>query len=116
VREGLNVIKEKIARDGKYVSKAGKVRQEARLAWCRARQDRSGAARTRIGIGKVAREIGLGVDTVHRLKRKIAAHAPLGRTTAKRHGPAAGRPETATWLPYQPGENGENSGPTGPAA
>ena len=27
-----------------------------------------------IGIGKVAREIGLGVGTVHRLKRETAAY------------------------------------------
>src|SRR5262245_38469605 len=28
-----------------------------------------------IGIGKVAREVGLGVGTVHRLKREIEEHA-----------------------------------------
>ena len=77
VRAGLNVIKEKLARDGKFVSKAGKVRR--RLGRPGAEPDKIQRARRElakgIGIGKVAREVGLGVGTVHRLKREVGAHA-----------------------------------------
>ena len=79
VRAGLSVIKEKIARDGKFVSKAGRVRR--RLGRPGAEPDKIELARRElakgIGIGKVAREIGLGVGTVHRLKREIVADAPV---------------------------------------
>jgi DNA invertase Pin-like site-specific DNA recombinase len=72
VRVGLNVIKEKIARDGKFTSKAGKVRWK--LGRPGAAPDKIELARRKlamgIGIGKVAREVGLGVGTVHRLKRQ----------------------------------------------
>jgi len=70
VRLGLNVIKEKIARDGKFTSKAGKVRRK--LGRPGAEPDKIERARRELakGIGKVAREIGLGVGTVHRLKRQ----------------------------------------------
>ena len=72
VRAGLNVIKEKLARDGKFVSKAGKVRRK--LGRPGAEPDKIERARQElakgIGIGKVAREVGLGVGTVHRLKRQ----------------------------------------------
>ena len=77
VRAGLNVIKDKLARDGKFVSKAGKVRRG--LGRPGAEPDKIQRARRElakgIGIGKVAREVGLGVGTVHRLKREIGAHA-----------------------------------------
>jgi DNA invertase Pin-like site-specific DNA recombinase len=77
VRAGLNVIKDKLARDGKFVSKAGKVRR--RLGRPGAEPDKIQRARRElakgIGIGKVAREVGLGVGTVHRLKREVGAHA-----------------------------------------
>ena len=57
VRAGLSVIKEKIARDGKFVSKAGKVRR--RLGRPGAEADKIELARRElargIGIGKVAR-------------------------------------------------------------
>ncbi len=77
VRAGLNVIKDKLARDGRFVSKAGKVRRK--LGRPGAEPDKIERARRElakgIGIGKVAREVGLGVGTVHRLKREIGAHA-----------------------------------------
>jgi DNA invertase Pin-like site-specific DNA recombinase len=76
VRAGLNVIKDKLARDGKFVSKAGKVRRG--LGRPGAEPDKIQRARRElakgIGIGKVAREVGLGVGTVHRLKREVGAH------------------------------------------
>ena len=76
VRAGLSVIKGKIERDGKFVSKAGKVRR--RLGRPGAEPDKIELARQElakgIGIGKVAREVGLGVGTVHRLKREMRAH------------------------------------------
>jgi hypothetical protein len=77
IRAGLSVIKEKIVRDGKFVSKAGKVRRK--LGRPGAEPDKIDRARLElakgIGIGKVAREVGLGVGTVHRLKREIGAYA-----------------------------------------
>jgi len=79
VRAGLNVIKAKLARDGKFVSKAGKVRRK--LGRPGAEPDKIERARRElakgIGIGKVAREVGLGIGTVHRLKREIGPHAPI---------------------------------------
>jgi len=72
VRAGLKVVKDKLARDGKFISKAGKVRRK--LGRPGAEPDKIERARQElakgIGIGKVAREIGLGVGTVHRLKRQ----------------------------------------------
>jgi hypothetical protein len=72
VRAGLNVIKEKLARDGKFVSKAGKVRRK--LGRPGSEPDKIERARQElakgIGIGKVARIVGLGVGTVHRLHRE----------------------------------------------
>src|SRR6185295_1201194 len=66
VRAGLSVIKEKIARDGKFESKAGVVRR--RLGRPGAEPDKIERARRElakgIGIGKVARTVGLGVGTV----------------------------------------------------
>ena len=70
VRAGLKTIKATIARDGKFTSKAGKVRR---------RLGRPGAAPERVedakrqlaggmGINRVAKATGLGVGTVHRLK------------------------------------------------
>ena len=76
VRAGLNVIKDKLARNGKFESKAGVIRtnlgrpgaEPGKLE--RARRELAKG----IGMGKVAREVGLGVGTVHRLKREIGAH------------------------------------------
>jgi DNA invertase Pin-like site-specific DNA recombinase len=77
VRAGLKVVKDKLARDGKFISKAGKVRRK--LGRPGAEPDKIERARQElakgIGIGKVAREIGLGVGTVHRLKRETATSA-----------------------------------------
>ena len=76
IRAGLNVIKEKLARDGKFTSKKGRVRR--RLGRPGAEPDKIELARQElakgIGIGKVAREVGLGVGTVHRPKREMGAH------------------------------------------
>jgi DNA invertase Pin-like site-specific DNA recombinase len=79
IRVGLSVIKDKLARDGKFTSKAGKVRRK--LGRPGAEPDKIEQARRElskgVGIVKVAREVGLGVGTVHRLKREIgglAAH------------------------------------------
>ena len=77
VNAGLNVIKDKLSRDGKFESKRGIVR--TKLGRPGAEPDKIERARMElakgIGIGKVAREVGLGVGTVHRLKREIGAHA-----------------------------------------
>jgi DNA invertase Pin-like site-specific DNA recombinase len=71
VRAGLGVIKQKIARDGKFVSKAGKVRK--RLGRPGAEAHKLELARQELargtGIGKTARMLGLGTGTVHKLKR-----------------------------------------------
>ena len=77
VNAGLNVIKDKLSRDGKFESKRGIVR--TKLGRPGAEPDKIERARLElakgIGIGKVAKEVGLGVGTVHRLKREIGAHA-----------------------------------------
>jgi DNA invertase Pin-like site-specific DNA recombinase len=76
IRAGLSVIKEKLARDGKFVSKAGKVRRKlGRPGADKIEQARRELAKG-IGIGKVAREVGLGVGTVHRLKRETGEYIP----------------------------------------
>lgn len=83
VRAGLNAIKEKIARDGKFTSKAGRVRR--RLGRPGAEPDKIELARAELakgtGIGKTARLTGLGTGTVHRLKREMK----------REHDPAANR-------------------------
>jgi hypothetical protein len=75
VRAGLSVIKVKIERDGKFVSKAGKVRR--RLGRPGAEAHKLDLARQELmkgtGIGKTARLTGLGTGTVHKLKREIVA-------------------------------------------
>ena len=62
VRAGLNVIKNKLARDGKFESKRGIVR--TKLGRPGAEPDKLKRPRLElakgIGIGKVAREVGLG--------------------------------------------------------
>src|SRR5262245_19269135 len=73
VRAGLRVIKDKLARDGKFESKAGIVR--TKLGRPGAEPEKLERARVALagghGILKVAKAIGLGVGTVHRLKREI---------------------------------------------
>ena len=75
VRAGLSVIKPKIARDGKFVSKAGKVRK--RLGRPGAEAHKLELARQELakgtGIGKTAKLTGLGTGTVHKLKREMLA-------------------------------------------
>jgi DNA invertase Pin-like site-specific DNA recombinase len=75
VRAGLNVIKQKLARDGKFVSRAGKVRK--RLGRPGAEAHKLELARQELsrgtGIAKTARLYGLGTGTVHKLKREMLA-------------------------------------------
>src|SRR5262245_26784872 len=80
IRAGLNVIKDKLARDGKFESKAGIVR--TRLGRPRVESEEpKKIERARLelakgtGIIKTAMLIGLGVGTVHRLKREIGVNA-----------------------------------------
>lgn len=65
---GLNVIKAKLAKDGKFVSKKGIVR--SKLGRPGAEPEKLAKARQKlangIGIGKIARELGLGAGTVQR--------------------------------------------------
>ena len=74
VRAGLKTIKATIARDGKFVSKAGKVRR--RLGRPGAEPEAVEAAKRQLatgqGINRVAKATGLGVGTVHRLKLAMA--------------------------------------------
>ena len=73
VRAGLSVIKAKIERDGKFVSKAGKVRN--RLGRPGAEADKLALARRELakgtGICKTAKRTGLGTGTVHKLRRQM---------------------------------------------
>jgi DNA invertase Pin-like site-specific DNA recombinase len=73
VNAGLDRAKSALARDGRFVSKAGKVR--TRLGRPGASPDQLEAARAELakgtGIGKTARLIGLGTGTVHKLKREM---------------------------------------------
>jgi DNA invertase Pin-like site-specific DNA recombinase len=73
VNAGLARAKEAIARDGRFTSKAGKVR--TRLGRPGASPQQIEAARTALangtGIGKTARLTGLGTGTVHKLKRNV---------------------------------------------
>ena len=75
VNAGLARAKSAIARDGRFTSKAGKVR--TRLGRPGAKPDQIEAARAELakgtGIGKTARLIGLGTGTVHRLKREMVS-------------------------------------------
>jgi DNA invertase Pin-like site-specific DNA recombinase len=75
VRAGLSVIKAKIERDGKFVSKAGKVRK--RLGRPGAEADKLDRAREELakgtGIIKTAKLTGLGTGTVHKLRREMGA-------------------------------------------
>jgi hypothetical protein len=74
VNAGLAPIKAKIARGEKYESKAGVVR--SRLGRPGAAPEDVEKAKIRLktgdGIVRVAKELGLGVGTVHKLKRQMA--------------------------------------------
>ena len=76
VRAGMTTIKETLARDGKFVSKkTGIVRRQ--LGRPSAEREKLEAARAELakgtGIIKTARLIGLGVGTVHKLRREMGA-------------------------------------------
>ena len=77
VRAGLKAVRAKIERDGQFKSKAGEVRK--RLGRPGAEPHQIEHARRELakglGIGKTARLTGLGVGTVHKLKREMAAGA-----------------------------------------
>ena len=70
---GLSVIKAKIERDGKFVGKAGKVRN--RLGRPGAEADKQALAWRELakgtGICKTAKRTGLGTGTVHKLRRQM---------------------------------------------
>ena len=75
VRAGLNAVRAKIERDGQFKSKTGKVRK--RLGRPGAEPHQIEHARRELakglGIGKTAKLTGLGVGTVHKLKREMVA-------------------------------------------
>jgi DNA invertase Pin-like site-specific DNA recombinase len=80
IRAGLSTIKAKLARDGKFESKAGIVRTRLGRPGAESKEpEKFRRARLELakgtGIIKVAKEVGLGVGTVHRLKREIGEHA-----------------------------------------
>jgi len=75
VNAGLNTIKAKLAKEGKFISKKGIVR--TKLGRPGAEPDKLASARQKlaegIGIGKIARELGLGAGTVHKIARQMRA-------------------------------------------
>src|SRR5215475_5000892 len=78
VKAGMAGIKDKLARDGKFTARgSGKVR--TRLGRPAPEAKKLEAARQELakgtGIIKTAKLTGLGVGTVHRLKREIGEHA-----------------------------------------
>ena len=77
VKAGLSTVKAKIARDGKFTTKAGKIRRRLGPAWGGASEAGGGAGQA--GRGSWHREgceaNGLGTGTVHRLKRGMVAHS-----------------------------------------
>jgi len=84
VRAGLSVIKAKIERDGRFVSKAGKVRK--RLGRPGAEADKLDLARRELakgtGIRKTAKLTGLGTGTVHNLRRRMEGDDMLCKAAA----------------------------------
>ena len=68
INAGLSVVKEKLARDGRFKTRGGKVR--TRLGRPGAKPEKIKAARQELakgtGIGKTARLVGLGTGTVHK--------------------------------------------------
>ena len=75
INAGLSVVKEKLARDGRFKTRGGKVR--TRLGRPGAKPEKIEAARQELakgtGIGKTARLVGLGTGTVHKIKREMVA-------------------------------------------
>jgi DNA invertase Pin-like site-specific DNA recombinase len=77
VRAGLKRAKDQIKRDGHFVTKHGEVRK--RLGRPGAEPDKLRKARAElakgIGIVKVAKQVGLGVGTVAKLKNQMVANS-----------------------------------------
>jgi len=75
VRAGLKVVRDKLARDGKFETRRGVIRTKLGRPGAERRWRFSGSApgRPSIGIGKIAQELGLGAGTVHRIKRQMLA-------------------------------------------
>ena len=77
INAGLSVVKEKLARDGKFETRGGKVR--TRLGRPGAKSESVERARellaSGMGIGRVARDAKLGVGTVHKLAREMRGTA-----------------------------------------
>ena len=75
VNAGLSVVKAKLAKDGKFESRKGIIR--TKLGRPGAEPEKLAQARQKlakgIGIGRIARELGLGAGTVHRLAREMRA-------------------------------------------
>jgi DNA invertase Pin-like site-specific DNA recombinase len=75
INAGLSLVKEKLARDGKFETRGGKVR--TRLGRPGAKAESVAKARellaTGMGICKVAMVAKLGVGTVHKLAREMRA-------------------------------------------
>lgn len=73
VRVGLKLVRDKLARDGKFETRRGIVR--TKLGRPGAEPEKIKLARRELakgtGIIKAAKLVGLGVGTVHRLKREI---------------------------------------------
>jgi hypothetical protein len=108
VRAGLSVVKAKIERDGQFTSKAGKVRR--RLGRPGAETHKIEHARRELskgaGIGKTARLTGLGVGTVHKLKRAMTADLPA--RTEEPRGPSGIIHITTLALPQPLGAPGSS--------
>jgi DNA invertase Pin-like site-specific DNA recombinase len=75
VNAGLAPIKAKLVRGEKFTSKAGVVRSRLGRPGAAPEDVEEAKRRLRAGDGilRVAKEIGLGVGTVHKLKREMAA-------------------------------------------
>ena len=77
INAGLSVVKEKLARDGKFETRGGKVR--TRLGRPGAKPEAIEKARELLaagmGIRKAAATAELGVGTVHKLAREMRATA-----------------------------------------
>src|SRR5262245_63588423 len=108
VRAGMQTVKNTLARDGKFVSrKTGIVRTH--LGRPGAEKEKLAAARAPLtkgtGIVKTAKLIGLGVGTIHRLKRAIGGHAATDLESRAIGGSGRGQPgKRARALPLAPNQ------------
>ena len=75
IKAGLKVVKDKLARDGKFETRRGVIR--TKLGRPGAEPEKIEAARRELdkgtGIIKIAKTVGLGVGTLHRLKQKATS-------------------------------------------